>query len=243
MPTSTLLCIVVAVFISAALVAGGQHPEFWNVQKAVTLAPLPAIIPDHAASQMSRSSYPLRPFGCWYSSPNCLNEFDRGGAEWSIDHVTRGDAYAMRKQFDDAIAEYGSAILLKPNVAEPYFRRGLMFFAKNDGTRAIADFSAAIRLDATNALAYKDRGEAYTDKGEYDRAIADFNDAIRLNPNLAAAFAGRGRAYEAKGNGARAQADFAEASRLGEVLRAPAPVDRPPAPSRAQPWDPDIAPR
>jgi tetratricopeptide (TPR) repeat protein len=225
MPTSTVLCIIVAVVISAALVAGGGHPELWNLQKAVPFAPLHAMIPDHPASQTSRSSYPIRPFDCWYySSPDRLNEFDRGCAGWSIDHATRGDAYAMRKQFDDAIAEYGSAILLNPNVAETYFRRGLMFFAKNENTRAIADFSAAIRLDARNALAYKDRGEAYVAVGYYDNAIADFDNAVRLNPSLAAALIGRGRAYQGKGDVDRAHADFAEASRLGEVLPAPTPV-------------------
>jgi tetratricopeptide (TPR) repeat protein len=217
MPTSTVLCVIVAAVISTVLVAGGAHPELWNVQKAVTFAPLRPMIPDHPVSRTSRSSYPLRPFGCWYSSPNCLNEFDRGRAGWSIDHLRRGDAYAVRNRFDDAIAEYSSAILQKPNIAEPYFRRGLMYFAKRDNAHAIADFSATIRLDARNALAYKDRGEAYTDRGDYDSAIADFNNAVRLNSKLAAAYAGRGRAYKAKGDVGRAEADLAEASRLGEA--------------------------
>ena len=101
------------------------------------------------------------------------------------DHIlynARGNAYAKKRDFGQAIADYSEAIRLSPRDAVIYFSRGDAYFAMQDYDRAIADLSKSIRLDPKDAGVYARRGLAYHAKGHFDQAIADYSETIRLNP-------------------------------------------------------------
>src|SRR5262249_32674896 len=71
---------------------------------------------------------------------------------------SRANAYKGKGDFDRAIADFGEAVRLAPELEA-------------------AHPEAIIRR-----LAHYNRGGAYANKGDFDRAIADFTQALRLNP-------------------------------------------------------------
>jgi tetratricopeptide (TPR) repeat protein len=128
----------------------------------------------------------------------------------------RGVAYESKGDHDRAIADLDQAIRLKPDFAEAYLARGVLYGArKRDYDRALADLDEAIRLKPDFAVAYYARGVVYVEgKGDDDRAIADWDQAIRLNPGYADAYTARGVMYARKGDYDRAIADYNEVIRL-----------------------------
>jgi tetratricopeptide (TPR) repeat protein len=170
-------------------------------------------------------------------------EHQTGTARTAGSYLDSGIRFAVRGDYDTAIAEFTEAINLDGNLAAAYMLRGRAYFAsvsqvysveRNfDGlttistrgnvssdkrtiyNQAIADYTQAVRLDPNNAATYRQRGVTYGDIGDYDRAIADYNQAIRLDPNYAAsAYSNRGVTYDAKGDHDRAIADYNQAIRL-----------------------------
>jgi len=114
-------------------------------------------------------------------------------------HYNRGISYAIKGDFDRAIADYDKAIKLNPKDADVYYNRGNAYQRKGQHDRAIADYDKAIKLNPKYAEAHSNRGISYRKKDQYDRAIADYGAAIKLNPKLAVAYNNRGAAYYSKG--------------------------------------------
>src|SRR5262249_31330521 len=113
-------------------------------------------------------------------------------AENVCDYVNRGSAYADKKDYERAIADFTEAIRIdstnSPSFRDPlpHIRRANAYFEKRDYDRAIGDLTEAIRLDPTNPGTYQGRGCIYFwVKKDYDRAIADFTEAIRRYPENA----------------------------------------------------------
>ena len=129
-------------------------------------------------------------------------------------YLEYGRAQAVRGDHARAIADYGEAIRLNPNLSEAYLQRGISNANTGDHSRAIADYDETLRLDVQQPDAFYARGFSHAAGGNNDRAIADFNEALRLNPQLARAYWQRGAAYMAKEDHARAIADYDEAIRL-----------------------------
>jgi tetratricopeptide (TPR) repeat protein len=92
--------------------------------------------------------------------------------------VNRGFAYVLRKDYDDALADYERAIRLDPKGPDAFARRGLVFRATGDDERAIADFTQALRLGSSDLNVIIDRGAAHLAKGDNAQAIADYTTAI-----------------------------------------------------------------
>jgi tetratricopeptide (TPR) repeat protein len=156
--------------------------------------------------------------------------------------IDRGILFAMRGDFELAVADFTEAIRLDGKLAAAYMLRGRAYAAgiadvskirdnfsgfdftfhgpitaeqKAVVTRVIADYTRAIRLDPNIAAAYRDRGVMYSSMvGDYDKAIADYNRAIRLDPNDAWAYTNRGDAYYGKEDYDRAFADYNQAITL-----------------------------
>jgi tetratricopeptide (TPR) repeat protein len=129
-------------------------------------------------------------------------------------HIRKGDAFFDSRDWDQAIAEYGEAIKINPNLADAYNNRGMAHDKKSQYDQAISDYGQAIRIDANFADAYFNRGISYRNKGDLDRAISDYSRAIDLNPNFAEAYNNRGIAYRNKNDFDRAISDYGNAIRL-----------------------------
>lgn len=110
-------------------------------------------------------------------------------------YLKRGEDFAGVHDYDRAIADYSTAIQLKPDSAEAYNDRGFAYYLKGDYGRAIADYTRAIELRPDYPKAYNSRGVSYM-AGGYGRAkaVADFDRAIALKPDFRYAYINRANA-------------------------------------------------
>jgi lipoprotein NlpI len=112
-----------------------------------------------------------------------------------------GDAYdegvrlVRAGRLREAIASFDKAIRLKPNFAEAYNSRGIVYNNLAQHERAIKDYGEAVRLNARYAEAYYNRANAYSDSGQYELALKDYGAALDLNPGYAEAYHNRSLAY------------------------------------------------
>lgn len=71
-------------------------------------------------------------------------ELDPKNAEMYLD---RASAYLRhRKEYSKAIKDYNKVIELKPDIAEAYSARGVVYYKLGNYQQAIADFKIAARL-------------------------------------------------------------------------------------------------
>jgi tetratricopeptide (TPR) repeat protein len=143
-------------------------------------------------------------------------------------HRERGDSYLRVDLFDEAIAEYDSAIRLAPTLAGAYADRAAARLlrawryhgpdadreVKAEAIEAIDDCERAIAIAPSVASFYFWRGSAWRQVGANDRALADLTRAITLDPMSAMAFVSRGTILGRSGAYDGAIRDFDAALRL-----------------------------
>lgn len=129
------------------------------------------------------------------------------------------------------LADFSSAILYNPNIADAYIERGLMnstiFKINLNGPDAetvkqlniaLADFEQAVKLNGKSAEAYNGRASCYKQLGKKDLALADYNKAIELNPKLETAYMGRMGIYCEMGKKELSIADENKVKELGFAI-------------------------
>ena len=110
-------------------------------------------------------------------------------------YLKRGEDFSGAKQYDRAIADYTTAIQLKPDYAEAYNDRGFAYYLKGDAERAIADYTRAIALRPNYPMAYNSRGVVYMSHGYgAAKSVPDFDRAIALKPDFRYAYINRANA-------------------------------------------------
>ena len=119
-----------------------------------------------------------------------------------------------QKEYEEAIKHYTKAIELKPDSAEAYYHRGVVYFYLDDFDSAITNFAEMIKLEPNEVNAYLWRGWAYKRKGNFDEAIEDHNKAIALKPNNPNAYFNLGVIYKEKENFDFALDNFTKAIEL-----------------------------
>jgi tetratricopeptide (TPR) repeat protein len=95
-------------------------------------------------------------------------------------YYNRGNAYADKRDYDQAIQDFTKAIELNPRNGVVYYNRGVAYGEKGQDDQAIQDFTKAIELNPRFAEAYYSRGSAYGEKGQHDQAIRDLKKACEL---------------------------------------------------------------
>jgi lipoprotein NlpI len=97
-------------------------------------------------------------------------------------HHNRGNAFQDKGDYRQAIAEYDSALKLKPDYAGSYYARGRARFAMTQFPAASADFARSVELDPKDAYAVlwlhlsrakggvADRGEFMANAESFDLA-------------------------------------------------------------------------
>ena len=130
----------------------------------------------------------------------------------------------MQKQdYEGAIADFSTAIKLKPNLVEAYLSRGVAHSLTKNPKAAIADYTKAIKLKPTRADAYLNRADDLFVLGDKAKAIADLKQAKTL-------FTKAGDAKNAKEAGARLVA--LQLPKV-EIRKSPTPTDKPASPTPA----------
>ena len=99
----------------------------------------------------------------------------------AYDHVMRGLAYTKKNQYEQALADFDMAIMLKPDDTDAHFRRGAARAVMKNYQGTIDDLSVVIDAGTTNAVAYSVRGFAYDALGQYNNGNADQDKACMLN--------------------------------------------------------------
>jgi len=126
----------------------------------------------------------------------------------------KGKAYAVNKNWNQAISEYYKVIEFSPSFRYAYVSRGNAYLETKSYGKAVEDYSEAIKLDPKDADVYNKRGVAYQWKGNIDKATKDYSSAIELDPTSAIYYCNRGRAYYVKGKLEEALADLDKATKL-----------------------------
>jgi tetratricopeptide (TPR) repeat protein len=137
----------------------------------------------------------------------------------------RGAAFAARRDYVDAIADFTRAAALEPASAQPFYDRGMAHWRNGEPAAARADFDSALKLDPKQADALLARGELRLNAKDDGGAAADFDAARQIDPDDLPAIG----------------ADYAEAGRFEPALAAydqwiavnPRVQQRPPARSTA----------
>ncbi len=99
-------------------------------------------------------------------------------------HSVLGCVYAMKRQYDKAIAEGKRAISLDPNSADDLVRLGWVLVWAGRAEEAIPYIQSAIRLNPLPAASYfVCLAVAYRDSGQYEKAIEASKKALQQEPN------------------------------------------------------------
>ncbi|MDD5337325.1 MAG: AAA family ATPase [Candidatus ainarchaeum sp.] len=125
-----------------------------------------------------------------------------------------GNDYYERGDYEKAIENYNTSILLNPIFSEAYFNRALSYYQLKNYDRSISDYTKSAELDPNNPIIYNNRGDAYYKKQDFQSAIKDYDKAISLNANYLKAFYNRGLCYASLEEYDRAVTDFAKVIEL-----------------------------
>jgi tetratricopeptide (TPR) repeat protein len=77
---------------------------------------------------------------------NLIQSGKEGPAKLAEAYRSRGIAYAKRREYDQAIADYDKAIDLDPKNAKAYYQRGYVYDIEGKHDRAMADYNKAMEL-------------------------------------------------------------------------------------------------
>ncbi len=125
----------------------------------------------------------------------------------AMTHYIRGIQYTAQHNYDDAIAEYTSAIALDPNLA--YIdSRATSCYLKGDYNCALSDYIRITSINPDYVSAYASAARLYATQGKYQDAITYYTKAIQLRSSEYAWFEARGDAYRAVGNKGSSADDY-----------------------------------
>ncbi len=94
----------------------------------------------------------------------------------------RGESWLDRGDYDRAIADFGTALSLDPNMADALLHRGVAYKLKGMPERAVADYDRCLQQNPNDSLAWMNRGNARKSMGQPELAFADYAKALELDP-------------------------------------------------------------
>jgi tetratricopeptide (TPR) repeat protein len=152
--------------------------------------------------------------GYWQNSITLYDHTLKVTENNGLIHNNRGFAYYVLGDYRQAVADYSSAITIKPDYVTAYHNRGIAYGALGDHRRAIADFNYAINLKPDYSEAYNNRGKSYSALNDFHKALEDINKAITIKPEDATYYHNRGYVHFILGNPRQAMDDFSMAVRF-----------------------------
>jgi tetratricopeptide (TPR) repeat protein len=128
-----------------------------------------------------------------------------------VAHNNLGRELTEAGRIDQAVAQYDSALAIKPQYATARTNRGVALAKQGKYDDAIAIYKGAIAIKPDLPEAHINLGAAFASQGRNDEAIEEYRTAIRLNPNLADAHADLGLALGKTGKVDEALKEYATA--------------------------------
>ena len=123
--------------------------------------------------------------------------------------------YAMKKQYDKAIAECERAVSLDPNSAENIMRSGMVLNWAGRAEEAIPYLQNAIRVNPLPpAIYFLQLANSYRESGQYEKAIEASKKALQREPNTQFAYIHMAVSYIRLGQEKEARAAAAEILRI-----------------------------
>jgi tetratricopeptide (TPR) repeat protein len=116
----------------------------------------------------------------------------------------RGTAFAARKDFNSAIADFDQAITLDPADADSYFQRGMARWHERELVLAMADFDQALKIKPDDIPALFERGRLRLASDDEVGARVDFTAIAALAPTDASIGLRIADSYESAGDFAAA---------------------------------------
>ena len=120
-------------------------------------------------------------------------------ADFPIAYSNLGNALGDQGRWDEAIAAYRQALVLKGDFAEAHCNLGKVLREKGELGEAVAACRRAIALKADFAEAHYNLGNALKDQGQVEEAIAAYRRAIALKGDFAEAHCNLGTALKDQG--------------------------------------------
>ncbi len=128
--------------------------------------------------------------------------------------VERGNYLMDRYRYDEAVADFTSAIALDPKNGWALADRGIAYTWQNKPELASRDFDAAERIDPNIAPIFRGRGMLADRRGAIAEGIAAYSRSLEIDSGSAFALACRANDYRFMGDETHALADADAALRL-----------------------------
>lgn len=149
--------------------------------------------------------------GLWHDSVTLWNAvIAKEPMRSAIPYNNRGFAYVEQERYEEAIADYDTAIAVAPLYWRAWFNRGVAWLEKGEADGAIADFDRALQIWPMFRT-YHMRGMAFEKKGMTAAARRDYERAIALEPSYVEPYLSLGVLHGRMGQLDRAVALFDEA--------------------------------
>ena len=92
---------------------------------------------------------------------------------------SRGMVYRKLKRYQEAIADYNTAITIEPRFVY-FFNRGVTYEVLGEAEKAIQDYTTVIQINPSYFMGFASRALAYEKQKKYRFAIRDYEQALRL---------------------------------------------------------------
>jgi len=122
-------------------------------------------------------------------------------------HCERGNSYAYKGLYQEALEDFNKAIELDPEEAFFYHCRGDLQLHHGSVRKALIDLDIAVKLEPDKKMFLAGRAEALDKLGRYKKALADCNKVLTDDPHFYLALSTRYDIYTAMGEKEKAQAD------------------------------------
>jgi Flp pilus assembly protein TadD len=190
--------------VGIAAVIGRLHhrPAAWLARTATLVIPL-------AFAGLTVARIPV-----WHDDLTLWSDTVAKSPRAGAAHGALGYALYVRGDTARAIAEYRTAIRLKPDHADSHLNLGVALASIGDHRAAVIAYGENLRLQPRNALVRANMAISLSALGFARDAIVMAREAVALQPGLATAHQALGVAFGNAGALAEAVVEFREAVRL-----------------------------